>query len=43
MADPGPRVLHEVYVHCTDGQDHTVSQPIDDALNPGESVPRPSP
>jgi integrase len=27
------RVLHEVYLHCTDGQDDTVSQRIEDALD----------
>src|SRR5260370_30249691 len=36
------RVLHEVYLHCTDGQDDTVSQRIEDALDPGASVPRSS-
>ena len=29
------RVLHEVYLHCTDGQDDTVSQRIEDALDAG--------
>jgi hypothetical protein len=27
------RVLHEVYLHCTDGQEDTVSQRIEDALD----------
>ena len=27
------RVLHEVYMHCTDGQEDAVSQRIEDALN----------
>ena len=29
------RVLHEVYLHCTDGQDDAVSQRIEDALDAG--------
>ena len=32
------RVLHEVYLHCTDGQDDTVSQRIEDALDADASV-----
>jgi integrase len=32
------RVLHEVYLHCTDGQDDTVSQQIEDALDADASV-----
>src|SRR5260370_38327677 len=36
------RVLHEVYLHCTAGQDDTVSQRIEAALAPGASLPRSS-
>jgi hypothetical protein len=32
------RVLHEVYLHCTDGQEDTVSQRIEDALGADASV-----
>jgi hypothetical protein len=32
------RVLHEVCVHCTDGQGDTVSQRIEDALDAGASA-----
>jgi len=32
------RVLHEVYVHCTDGQQDAVSQRIEDALDAGASA-----
>ena len=32
------RVLHEVYLHCTDGQDDTVSQQIEDALDAGTGI-----
>jgi hypothetical protein len=32
------RVLHEVYLHCTDGQDDTVSQRIEDALDAGTGI-----
>jgi integrase len=32
------RVLHEVYLHCTDGQEDTVSQRIEDALGAYASV-----
>jgi len=32
------RVLHEVYLHCTDGQSDAVSQRIEDALDAGASV-----
>lgn len=37
-AGTSARVLHEVYLHCTDGQDDTVSQQIEDALDADESV-----
>jgi hypothetical protein len=36
------RVLHDVYIHCVSGQDDTVSQRIEDTLDPGASVPRSS-
>ncbi len=32
------RVLHEVYLHCTDGHEDTVSQRIEDALGADASV-----
>ena len=32
------RVLHEVYLHCTDGQEDTVNQRIEDALGAYASV-----
>jgi integrase len=32
------RVLHEVYLHCTDGQDDAVSQRIEDALDAGTGI-----
>ena len=32
------RVLYEVYLHCTDGQDDTVSQRIEDALDAGTGI-----
>ena len=32
------RVLHEVYMHCTDGQEDTVSQRIEDALDAGTGI-----
>ena len=32
------RVLHDVYLHCTSGQDDTVSQQIEDALDADASV-----
>jgi hypothetical protein len=32
------RVLHEVYLHCTDGQEDTVSQRIEDALDAGTGI-----
>ena len=41
-AGTSTRVLHDVYVHCISGQDDTVSQRIEDALNPGVRVPRSS-
>ena len=37
------RVLHEVYLHCTDGQEDAVSQRIEDALNAGTGITHPSP
>ena len=37
------RVLHEVYLHCTDGQEDTVSQRIEDALNAGTGITHSSP
>ena len=41
-AGPSTRVLQDVYVHCISGQDDTVSQRIEDALDPGARVPRSS-
>ena len=37
------RVLHEVYLHCTDGQDNAVSQRIEDALDAGAGITHASP
>jgi integrase len=37
-AGTSTRVLHEVYLRCTDGQDDTVSQRIEDALDADASV-----
>ena len=37
------RVLHDVYVHCTGGQEDTVSQRIEDALNAGTGITHSSP
>ena len=37
------RVLHEVYMHCTEGQEDTVSQRIEDALDAGTSITHSSP
>ncbi len=37
------RVLHEVYLHCTDGQDDAVSQRIEDALDTGTGITHASP
>jgi len=37
-AGTSARVLHEVYLHCTGGQDDAVSQRIEDALAAGASV-----
>ena len=37
------RVLHEVYLHCTDGQEDTVSQRIEDALDAGTGITHASP
>jgi hypothetical protein len=42
-AGNGARVLHEVYLHCTDGQDDTVSQRIEGALNAGTGITHSSP
>jgi hypothetical protein len=42
-AGTSARVLHEVYLHCTGGQDDAVSQPIEDALDAGTSVTPSSP
>jgi integrase len=41
-AGTSTRVLHDVYVHCTSGQDDTLSQRIQGALDPGVRVPRSS-
>ena len=41
-AGTSPRVLHEVYLHCTDGQQDAVSQWIEDALDAAADV-TPSP
>ena len=38
-AGTSARVLHEVYLHCTDGQDDTVRQQIEDAPDADASVP----
>jgi integrase len=37
------RVLYKVYLHCTDGQDDTVSQRIEDALDAGTGSTHPPP
>jgi hypothetical protein len=37
-AGTSARVLHEVYLHCTDGQQDAVSQRIEDALDADASV-----
>jgi len=37
------RVLHEVYLHCTDGQEDTVSQRIEDALDAVTRITHASP
>ena len=37
------RLLYEVYLHCTDGQDDTVSQQIEDALDAATAPTHPSP
>ena len=37
------RVLYEVYLHCTDGQEDTVSQRIEDALDAGTGITHSSP
>jgi hypothetical protein len=42
-ADSSARVLHEVYLHCTDGQEDTVSQRIEDALDAGTGITHSSP
>jgi hypothetical protein len=42
-AGTSARVLHEVYLHCTDGQDDAVSQQIEDALDAGTGITHSSP
>jgi integrase len=42
-AGTSARVLHEVYLHCTDGQDDTVSQQIEDALHAAAGTTHPPP
>ena len=42
-AGTSTRVLHEVYLHCTDGQDNAVSQRIEDALDAGTGITHSSP
>ena len=42
-AGTSARVLHEVYLHCTDGQDDAVSQRIEDALDAGTGITHSSP
>ena len=42
-AGTSARVLYEVYLHCTDGQDDAVSQRIEDALDAGTGITHPSP
>ena len=42
-AGTSARVLHEVYLHCTDGQDDAVSQRIEDALDAGTGITHPTP
>jgi integrase len=42
-AGTSARVLHEIYLHCTDGQDNTVSQRIEDALDAGTGITHPPP
>ena len=37
------RVLHKVYLHCTEGQDDTVSQRIEGALDAGTAITHSSP
>jgi len=37
------RVLYEVYLHCTGGQDDAVSQRIEDALDAGTGITHPPP
>ena len=37
------RVLHDVYAHCIDSQEDRVSQQIEDALDAGTGITRPSP
>jgi hypothetical protein len=41
-AGSSARGLHDVYLNCISGQDDTVSQRIEDALDPGAGAPRPS-
>jgi hypothetical protein len=38
QAGNSARVLHEIYLHCTDGQDDTVSQRIEDAVDAGAGI-----
>jgi hypothetical protein len=40
-AGNGARVLHEVYLHCTDGQDDTVSQRIRPTHRPRDTADGP--
>jgi hypothetical protein len=42
-AGTSARVLHEVYLHCTDGQEGTVSQRIEDALDAATGTMHPPP
>ena len=42
-AGTSARVLHEVYLHCSDGQGNAVSQRIEDALDAGTGITHSSP
>jgi hypothetical protein len=42
-AGTSARILHEVYLHCADGQEDTVSQRIEDAGNAGTGITHASP
>jgi integrase len=42
-AGSSARVLYEVYLHCTDGQDDAVSQRIEDALDAATGTTHPPP